>query len=56
MNMNNSLEITCLKTKIKELETCLSFAQTVVATQARNALIGDEDECMEILKAISGDE
>ncbi len=55
----SEIEITFLKTRIQELEKALSLTQIVVSTQARNALTsledGDEQECIDILKAISGD-
>ena len=57
--MASEIEITMLKVRIQELEETLLFAQTVTSTQARNALTaledGDEQECIDILKSISGD-
>ena len=58
--MGDSLEITFLKEEIKSLKSSFQFAKTVVATQARNALTalneGDEDEVIEILKALAGED
>ena len=55
----SEIEITFLEVRIQELEKALSFAQTAISTQARNALTaledGDEQECIDILKSISGD-
>jgi hypothetical protein len=57
--MSDSIEITHLKVKIQELEKTMLFARTAYSTQARNALTaledGDEQECIDTLKGLSGD-
>ena len=55
----SGLEITFLKVQIQELESAFKSSQVAYSTQARNALTeleeGDEQGCIDSLKALSGD-
>ena len=57
--MNDSLDVTMLRAELDELNKVMMLYRTAVSTMARNALTaledGDEDECIELLKQISGD-